>query len=187
MIVIFLKLDYGSWYEYGMNYRSFVEKEMAPHSSTLAWKIPWTEKPGRLQSMGSQRVGHNWATSLTHRSFEFNVYIFMFYYLSILLPYWLSKTAVKFVQPSAAPFGHHLVQMHYVDVGFLHSCPVVLSPSVINTVHHFMDHVSFLMSRVFIMRRFKKWSLSPWKGLPVDYHCKGNILYLQLKQTSVWI
>ena len=31
---------------------------MAPHSSTLAWKIPWTEEPGRLQSMGSQRVGH---------------------------------------------------------------------------------------------------------------------------------
>ena len=42
----------------------FPEKAMAPHSSTLAWKIPWTEKPGRLQSMGSQRVGHNWATSL---------------------------------------------------------------------------------------------------------------------------
>ena len=35
-----------------------VEKAMAPHSSTLAWKIPWTEEPGRLQSMGSQRVGH---------------------------------------------------------------------------------------------------------------------------------
>ena len=34
-------------------------KEMATHSSTLAWKIPWTEKSGRLQSMGSQRVGHN--------------------------------------------------------------------------------------------------------------------------------
>ena len=40
-------------------------KEMATHSSTLAWKIPWMEKPGRLQSMGSQRVGHNWATSHT--------------------------------------------------------------------------------------------------------------------------
>ena len=38
---------------------------MAPHSSTLAWKILWTEEPGRLQSMGSQRVGHNWATSLS--------------------------------------------------------------------------------------------------------------------------
>ena len=36
-----------------------LEKEMAAHSSTLAWKIPWTEKPGRLQSMGLQRVGHD--------------------------------------------------------------------------------------------------------------------------------
>ena len=41
------------------------EKAMTPHSSTLAWKIPWTEKPGRLQSMGSLRVGHDWATSLS--------------------------------------------------------------------------------------------------------------------------
>ena len=39
-----------------------LEKEMATHSSTLAWKIPWTEEPGRLQSMGSKRVG---ATSLS--------------------------------------------------------------------------------------------------------------------------
>ena len=36
-----------------------LEKEMATHSSILAWKIPWMEKPGRLQSMGSQRVGHD--------------------------------------------------------------------------------------------------------------------------------
>ena len=41
------------------------EKEMATHSSTLAWKIPWAEKPGRLQSVGSQRVRHDWATSLS--------------------------------------------------------------------------------------------------------------------------
>ena len=38
---------------------------MAPHSSTLAWKVPWTEEPGRLQSMGSLKVRHNWATSLS--------------------------------------------------------------------------------------------------------------------------
>ena len=38
---------------------------MAPHSSTLAWKIPWTEEPGRLQSVWSLRVGHDWATSLS--------------------------------------------------------------------------------------------------------------------------
>jgi len=41
-----------------------LEKEMATHSSTLAWKIPWTEEPSGLQSMGSQRVRHDWATSL---------------------------------------------------------------------------------------------------------------------------
>ena len=41
------------------------EKAMAPHSSTLAWKIPWMEEPGRLQSMGSLGVGHDWATSLS--------------------------------------------------------------------------------------------------------------------------
>ena len=43
----------------------YLEKAMAPHSSTLAWKIPWTEEPGRLQSMGLLSVGHDWATSLS--------------------------------------------------------------------------------------------------------------------------
>ena len=43
-----------------------LEKEMATQSSILGWKIPWTEEPCRLQSMGSQRVGHDWVTSL-HR------------------------------------------------------------------------------------------------------------------------
>ena len=46
-------------------YDMYPEKAMAPHSSTLAWKIPWTEEPGRLQSMGSLRVGHDWVTSLS--------------------------------------------------------------------------------------------------------------------------
>ena len=43
----------------------FKEKAMAPQSSNLAWKIPWMEEPSRLQSMGSLRVGHDWATSLS--------------------------------------------------------------------------------------------------------------------------
>ena len=43
-----------------------LEEDMATHSSTIAWKIPWMEEPDRLQAMGSQRVGHDWATSLTH-------------------------------------------------------------------------------------------------------------------------
>ena len=46
-----------------------LEKAMATHSSTLAWKIPWMEEPGVLQSMGSLRVGHDWVTSLSHFTF----------------------------------------------------------------------------------------------------------------------
>ena len=50
--------------------RDISEKAMAPHSSTLAWKIPWMEEPGRLQSTESWRVGHDWATSLSVFTFK---------------------------------------------------------------------------------------------------------------------
>ena len=55
-------LIYSGWY---LCLSINMEKAMAPHSSTLAWKIPWTEEPGRLQSMRSLRVGHDWVTSLS--------------------------------------------------------------------------------------------------------------------------
>ena len=45
-----------------LGWEDSLEKEMATHSSILAWRIPWTEEPGGLQSMGSQRVEHGWAT-----------------------------------------------------------------------------------------------------------------------------
>ena len=47
-----------------------LEKEMATYSSILAWRIPWTEEPGGLQSTGLPRVGHNWATSLTYSNLQ---------------------------------------------------------------------------------------------------------------------
>ena len=47
-----------SWVQ-SLGQEDLLEKEMATHSSILAWKIPWTEEPGRLQSTGSQRVGHD--------------------------------------------------------------------------------------------------------------------------------
>ena len=53
-----------------MQYLQFSEKAMATHSSTLAWKIPWMEEPGGLQCMGSLRVGHDWATSLSLFTFH---------------------------------------------------------------------------------------------------------------------
>ena len=52
-----------------------LEKEMATHSSILAWRIPWREEPGGLQSMGSQRVGHSWANSLTHSLTQCECYL----------------------------------------------------------------------------------------------------------------
>ena len=59
-----------------------LEKEMATHSSILAWKIPWMEKPDRLQSMRSARVVHDWATSL---SFFFFFFFFLFVVNSVIL------------------------------------------------------------------------------------------------------
>ena len=59
-------------HEYNANthtYTHISEKTMAPYSSTLAWNIPWTEEPGRLQSMGLQTVGHDRATSLSLSTF----------------------------------------------------------------------------------------------------------------------
>ena len=51
------EIDVGIQYE--------LEEEMVPHNSILAWRVPWTEEPGGLQTMGSQKVGHSWATD-TH-------------------------------------------------------------------------------------------------------------------------
>ena len=59
-----------------------IVKDMATHSSTFAWKIPWTEGPGRLQSMRLQRVGHDWATSL---SLAVKWHYFIFYGLAVLM------------------------------------------------------------------------------------------------------
>ena len=71
------KLAYLIWNSNLKSYKSQIcgdvgrgaEKAMAPHSSTLAWKIPWAEEPGRLQSMRSLRVGHDWVTSLSLSTF----------------------------------------------------------------------------------------------------------------------
>ena len=56
-----------------LGWEDLLEKEMATDSNILAWKIPWTEEPGRLQSLGSQRVGHDWpANTHTHTSLIYN-------------------------------------------------------------------------------------------------------------------
>ena len=55
-----------------LDQKDLLETKMAPHSSILVWKIPWTEEPGKLQPMGSQRVRYDWATSLSLSTLFFN-------------------------------------------------------------------------------------------------------------------
>ena len=64
MIAIWVHLYFDLWVE-----KIRLEEETAMHSSILAWKTPYTEEPGRLQSMRSQRVGQNWAWALTDRGY----------------------------------------------------------------------------------------------------------------------
>ena len=89
-----------------LGWEDLLEKEMATHSSILAWKIPWTEKPGRLQSMGSQRFGHNWATSLSlslslslSQGCHFGWYIILSSYL------WIYNSRTVFCTPLVASCG----------------------------------------------------------------------------------
>ena len=83
-----------------------LEKGMAIHSSTIAWRIPWTEEPGRQQSMGSQRVRHDWATSLS-------------FFLLILSFLSLSTSC-----PSAYPIS--LTSKIYPESGHLSSSPMIM-------------------------------------------------------------
>ena len=69
-----------TWVQF-LGWEDALEKEMATHSSILAWRIPWTEEPGGLQSTGSQRVGHDWAQTwclnLTYSNYCFSMYILL--------------------------------------------------------------------------------------------------------------
>ena len=69
---------------------------MAPHSSTLAWKIPWKEKPGRLQSMGSQRVRHDWVTSLSLNMVD---YIYWLVNVKVMIYFWDKAHSVMMYYP----------------------------------------------------------------------------------------
>ena len=62
---LFMFLERTRTLNFNIQYSVSAEKAMAPHSSIVAWKIPWVEEPGRLQSMGLWKVGHDWATSLS--------------------------------------------------------------------------------------------------------------------------
>ena len=74
----------GAWVR-PLGWEDPLEKEMATHSSILAWRIPWMEEPGGLQSMGSQRIGHDWVTSLSLSSHPWCLCFIIFYYVLAII------------------------------------------------------------------------------------------------------
>ena len=80
---LYTSLPYSQAFEFGLNYVHHLEKEMATHSSNLAWKIPWTEEAGGPQSMLSQRVEHDWVTKQVQTAVTWRI-TFKFMYTLIL-------------------------------------------------------------------------------------------------------
>ena len=93
-----------------------LEKEMATRSSTLAWKIPWTEEPGRLQSTGWQRVRHGWATSLSLLCTQYSCY---YYYWPLVIFCYISSELSTSPQLPDFMFNLSLVDV-YVQYTFLY-------------------------------------------------------------------
>ena len=132
-----------------------LEKEMAAHSSILAWKIPWTEEPGRLQSMGSQRVGHDWATSLDPWSWSCHAANLQ---NSFILQNWNSITIKQTKKSSfhALPSPSHwqspstFIFMNWITLGtkyklvthYLISCDGLISLSLFSMFFHCMSQFS---------------------------------------------
>ena len=96
-----LSIMWETWVQ-SLGWEDPLEKEMAIHCSTIAWKIPWTEEPGRLQSTVSQRVGYDWVTSLslpwTFYCYNWHIIILFFShpFLQILLLYFCKSVKKYF-------------------------------------------------------------------------------------------
>ena len=118
-----------------------LEEEMATHSSSLAWEIPWTEAPRGLQSMGSQRVGHDWATKHTHTR---------------LSSYWvvlISVLSVFYIQAHCQIRGLWIVYIckddltfNFLNVSF-EKQKVSFLGSLIYQMFSFMIHASCVLSK----------------------------------------
>ena len=142
-----------------------LEKEMATHSSILVWKIPWTEDSGRLQSMASQRVRHDWATSLSlsatayWRSPEFQLVMPAHYqawfsspgFVQSLSRVWLFATPWTACSAPGFPV-HHISQSLLKLMSIIQWCHPAISSSVVpfsSCLQSFSAWGSFPVSRLF--------------------------------------
>ena len=119
---------------------------MAPHFSTLAWKIPWMEEPGRLQFMGSLRVRHDWASSLS-------LFTFMHWRTHSSVLAW-RKPGTK--EPSGPPsMGSHRVRHDWSNLAAAAAAGLLfLSVSIFLTLHLSMCWL--------VTTFFRSWSRGPW-------------------------
>ena len=138
-----------------------LEGEMAIHSSTLAWKIPWMEEPGRLQSMGSQRVRHDWTTSLRHINWwpslqedpEFS-------YFSYGIPHTQDKITCDFSSLVLQPLQEWI-------------CYSTVEEKV-NLLQEFWEHIKIKRSELSLsggLRVFTESSFSVWNLLHACFPC----------------
>ena len=126
-----------------------LEKEMATHSSILAWKIPWTEEPGWLLSMGSQRVGHSPVAYWTPTDLRASSFTVM--YFCLFIPFMgFSRQERWSGLPFPSPVGHILselstmthpswVALHVMTHGFIELGKVVIHDSGLHSVFPLMD------------------------------------------------
>ena len=138
-----------------------LEKEMATHSSILAWKVPWTEEPSRLQSMGLQRVRHDWASSLS-----------LSHSLGILQARILEWVACPFSRGSSQP--RDWTQVSHVAGGFFTSWATAggfftnwairEAPRVGRWVLHQLIHVVLVVKNPPVNAWYKRCGFYPWVG-----------------------
>ena len=140
---------------------------MATHSSILAWKIPWTEEPGRLQSMGSQRVGHDWVTS-------FSLFFFLILFFNFTLLYW---------------FCHISTWIHHRYTRVLHPEPSSLLPPIpslwVVPVHQ--PQASSIMHRTWTGDSFHIWYYTCFSAilpnhptLSLSQRVRKTVLYISV-------
>ena len=147
---------------------------MAPHSSTLAWRIPWTEEPGRLQSMGSLRVGHDWATSLSLFTFHFHALEKEMATHSSILAWRIPGMAEPGGLPSMESYrvGHD-----WRDLAAAAACYLwILSPQ---TTHSAFLNLSFLI--------YKWGTQSKWPLSAKNCNNSNIALMIKKKQKTPWI
>ena len=150
-----------------------LEKEMATHSSTLAWKIPWTEEPGRLQSMGSQRVRHDWATSL-----RFTSHICMFNWsivdLQCCVSFWCTTKSLSYTYNFPVLYSRTSLfiyaPMYFLKIAFISVFPLAERNSWVNSIDRL-----YLLFNFFASLRGMQFPYSPTRD-PTCGPCRGSTL-----------